>query len=166
MASQVKQDNSEQQEKQSAREKNEPVAGHPFFISQRPQSLHSASRQVIHQPRIARGRSAKMITNPIPQRRQIIFADAELVITVRRCLLGRWDRFGLDLFEDRFLGFWLRRRNGSGLWLFGSRRAIRESGGTQFRLRTGTLKLVIQFLDLRFQRRDLFVERAGAFGKG
>src|ERR1035441_8109663 len=103
-----------------------------------------------------------MVAHAVPQRGQIVFAHAEIIVNLRRRVVGAGrERAAFDLFKNGFGFFWRRRRR-----LVGGerdRRALRQGGGTVFR-RGVARQLRIELLDFGFQRGDLVVQRAGLVG--
>ena len=78
----------EQNQKQHDDEQDEAVARDAFFVAHRAQSVDAAGSEIIHEARIVRRRAAKMIAQAMPQRGQIVFADAEFVVAVARVGFG------------------------------------------------------------------------------
>jgi len=102
------QNDPEQNQKQNCREDNETVTGNPFFIPQRTQSMHAACREVIYKAGIGGCGPAKMGANAVDQRRQVVFADAKLVVLIGGGRFHAFRGLGFDVFKNR--DEWIRFR--------------------------------------------------------
>ena len=148
----------EQHDGDDDHEPEKAVAGDAFLIAQRTQAVHATGSEVIHEARIAGGRAAKMVPQAIPQRGQIIFANAEFVEQFRHFRRRIAAKFGgVDGFENRFSGLIRRWR----IFLGVARNGLAGGGGsgTKFWFRV-PLQLRVELLDLGFERGNFISEGA------
>ena len=78
----------EQNQKQNDDEQDEAVARDALFVAHRAQAVDAAGGEIIHEARIVRRRAAEMVAQSVPQRGQVVFADAEFVVAVARVGFG------------------------------------------------------------------------------
>src|ERR1700728_3290744 len=70
--------------KQKQKNKQESIPRDALFITHWPQALDAPGSEVIHELRIGRRRTAKMIFDAAEKRREVIFAHAQIVVMFRR----------------------------------------------------------------------------------
>ena len=88
------------------------VARHALLVTQRTQAVDPAGGQIVDEPGIAGRRAAKMIAQAAPQRRQVVFAHAQLVEKLGfRVLSARGELGVMNFLKNRSAGFWSRCGN-------------------------------------------------------
>src|SRR4051812_43181302 len=105
---------SQQNEKQQHSKEDEPSSRHALFIAHRPQSLHTASRQQVHELCVSSCRwTLKMVSDAVEQRGQVIFANPKVIKIFRRGRLIRIEWLLIHSLENGFA-----RNRSFGFWLF------------------------------------------------
>lgn len=136
--------------------KNKAVAGDALLVTKRTKALDTAGREITDEFGIGRGRTTEMVLDSAEGSNDVVFSDAEIVISD-----GTSFDLGLDLgllivelLEDGFTGGRGGRRGHCG--------CLRAGGGSNARMGAIALNPGVELVDLRFKGRDLGAQLLGA----
>ena len=149
-------DDAEEGQKEKDDEGDESVAGDALFITHRTESLDAAGSEITDELGIGGGGASKVAAEPPEKSRQIVFADAKVVVVLGGGdgLVAILEAAKINFLENGFVGCGMGRRGRGGFGLVGDGGAVRQSGRAEARMGFAFMEARIELFDLGFEAGD------------